>query len=86
MWRIVYFFQDWLPELWRFIKHIPGYYRLETKLQGYEPEAYSFIIKQYEKVLMHITNGRMSKPTYFADSIISLMNDVYCEDWGEMCA
>ena len=80
MWRIVFFFQGWIPALWHFIRHIPGYWRLETKLQGYEPEAYSFIIRQYEQVLMYITKGRMSKPTYFAKDVIQLMNDVFCED------
>ena len=79
MWRIGYFFQNWLPDFWQFLRHIPGYYRLETKQQGYEPEAYHFIIQQYEEVLMHITGGRMSKPTYYARDIISVADDYWCD-------
>lgn len=86
MQRVAFFFRDWIPGLWNFIRHIPGYWRLETKEQGYEPEAYNFIIHQYERILTYITKGRMSKPTYFAKDVIQLMNDVFCEyceykDW-----
>ena len=87
MWRIVYFLQNTVPELWRFIRHIPGYYRLETRQQGYEPETYHFIIQQYEEVLMDLTGGMMSKPTYYARDIIPYINDRYCEgcEYRERC-
>lgn len=80
MWRIVWVLKYWLPDFWRFLRHIPGYYRLEVKQLGYEPEAYYFIVQQYEEVLMHITGGRMSKPTYHARDIISVVNDHFCDE------
>lgn len=87
MWRIVSFFRDWLPGFFRFIRHIPGYWRLETKEQGLDPEAYDFIIRQYETVLMYITKSRMSKPTYYAHDVIRMMEDLYCEgcEYKELC-
>ena len=66
---------------WRFfqfVSHIPGYWRLERK-QGYEPVDYDFIIRQYTDVLLHITEGRLSKPTYFASDIIAMAEDLRCE-------
>jgi hypothetical protein len=87
MWRIKYLILEWITDIWRFLRHIPGYYRLERKQYGYDPETYHFIIQQYEEVLMYITGNRMSKPTYFARDIIALMNDHYCEgcEYKERC-
>lgn len=85
--QIIWFFKYQLPDFWRFLRHIPGYYRLEVKQLGYEPEAYYFIVQQYEEVLMQITGGRMSKPTYYAWDIISVVNDYFCDkcEYRERC-
>lgn len=39
-----------IRDFFRFIKWLPRYFRLH-KDYGYEPDAYDFIIRNYEKVL-----------------------------------
>lgn len=46
---------------------------------GLTPEGISFALSQYSKVICELTCGRMSKLTYDAAQIISVINDCYCD-------
>ena len=39
-----------------------------------------YILDQYQKVIVNITNGRMSYLTYPAETILSVASDIYNED------
>jgi hypothetical protein len=39
-----------------------------------------YILDQYQKVIVNITNGRMSYLTYPAEAILSVASDIYNED------
>lgn len=39
-----------------------------------------YILDQYQKVIVNITNGRMSYLTYPAEAILSAASDIYNED------
>lgn len=63
----------------RFVRLIPQFYRL-FRMNEYEPQDYEFILEQYSKVLVELTDGKLSKPRYYARDIISIVNDCYCEN------
>lgn len=42
--------------------------------------ALEYILDQYQKVIVNITNGRMSYLTYPAETILSVASDIYNED------
>ena len=77
MWRIV-FLKEWIRDIFRFILRIPGYRKLDRDC-GYEPDAYSFIIGEYEKVLCELAGGKLSKPTYYASYVIQTAEERYAE-------
>ena len=81
MWRIVHF-KWWVRDFFRFIRRIPGYRRLD-KDYGYEPDGYAFIISEYERVLCELTGGKLSKPTYSAEYVITTVEDRYAEIYEE---
>lgn len=81
MWRIV-FLKEWIRDFFRFIRRIPGYRKLDQNF-GYEPDVYTFIIGEYEKVLADLTGGKLSKPTYYADAVIAEVNARYAEIYEE---
>lgn len=45
---------------------------------GLTPDGVSFVLEQYQKVIVEITHSRMSKLSYYADDILSVANDVWC--------
>lgn len=42
-----------------------------------------YILDQYQKVIVNITNGRMSYLTYPAETILSVVSDIFNEDLKE---
>lgn len=64
--------------LFRFVRLINQFFKL-FKDYGYEPKDYIFMMEQYIKVICNLTNGRMSKPMYYANDILSEINDCYCD-------
>ena len=42
-----------------------------------------YILDQYQKVIVNITNGRMSYLTYPAETILSVASDIFNEDLKE---
>lgn len=76
LWRIKYI-PDWVKGLFRFIRRIPGYYKLD-RYWDYEPDTYTFIIDNYSEVLCSRTHF-MSKPTYYARDILTQLDDFYAE-------
>lgn len=81
MWRIVHF-KWWVRDFFRFIRRIPGYRKLDQNF-GYEPDEYTFIIGEYEKVLTDLTGGKLSKPTYYANAVIAEVEARYAEIYEE---
>ena len=81
MWRIV-FLKERIRDFFRFIRRVPGYRKLDQNF-GYEPDVYTFIIGEYEKVLSDLTGGKLSKPTYYADAGISEVEARYEEIYKE---
>ena len=43
-----------------------------------------YILDQYQKVIVNITNGRMSYLTYPAETILSVASDIYNEDFAKL--
>lgn len=73
----LYYIKQTIKELFYFIKQIPGYYKLHREY-GYDPETYSYIIENYEKVLCNRTKV-MSKPTYYWKDVIHEIDRWYEE-------
>lgn len=71
------FLRSNIKDLFYFIKCLPGYFKLHQDY-GYEPDTYSFIIQQYERVLCNRTRG-MSKPTYYWYDVVSEIDRWYEE-------
>ena len=44
-----------------------------------EPEDIRFSLLQYMTVIHELTGGLMSKLNYYANDIISLVHDLYCD-------
>ena len=65
--------------IFKFIKLIPAFFRL---FRDYEmtPKDIRFSLEQYTKVIDRLTGGRMSKVNYYADDIVSVVNDFYCDE------
>lgn len=64
--------------IFKFIRLIPAFFRL---FRDYEmtPEDIRFSLEQYTRVIDRLTGGRMSKINYYADDIVSVVNDFYCD-------
>ena len=69
-----------IKELLYFIRNIPGYFRLQINY-GCDPDIYSYIIENYEKVLCNRTKT-MSKPTYHWKDVVYELDRWY-EEWRE---
>ena len=67
--------------LFYFIKWLPGYFKLHEDY-GYEPDTYSFIIENYERVLCNRTKV-MSKPIYHWKDVVSEIDRWYEEIYEE---
>ena len=74
----LYFIKENIKELFYFIKWIPGYIKLHREY-GYEPDVYSYIIENYEKVLCNRTKV-MSKPTYHWRDVVNEIDRWYEEE------
>ena len=74
----LYFIKETIKEFLYFIKWLPGYYKLH-RTYGYEPDTYSYIIENYEKVLCNRTKV-MSKPTYHWRDVVNEIDRWYEED------
>ena len=72
--RLMFFKED-IKEFFTFITWLPRYFRLH-KNYGYEPDAYDFIIQNYEMVLTNRTRT-MSKPTYHWRDVVSEIDRWY---------
>lgn len=73
-----------IKELFYFIRNIPGYFRLQRNY-GCEPDTYSYIIENYEKVLCNRTKT-MSKPTYCWRDVVYEIDrwyEEFCEEETE---
>lgn len=46
---------------------------------GLTKEGVDFALRQYQRVICEITNGRMSKLSYYASDILAVANDVQCD-------
>lgn len=60
----------------------PMIHKVLSILEDYELEnieTLRYVIEQYQKLVCEITNGRLSKLTYPAETIISTTEDVYRE-------
>lgn len=64
--------------LFRFIKLIPAFYRLFRDSEM-EPEDIRFSLLQYQAVICDLSGGLMSKLNYYANDIINLIRDRYCD-------
>ena len=64
--------------IFRFIKFIPAFYRLFHDSEM-EPEDIRFSLLQYMTVIHELTGGLMSKLNYYANDIINLVHDRYCD-------
>ena len=62
----------------RFIRLIPKFYKLYRDYE-YEPKDYIFMMDEYIKLIFRLTNGRMSKPTYYANDILSEVYSCFCD-------
>ena len=67
-----------IKQLIKFIRNLKGYWKLQCDYE-YEPEAYEFIIEQYQTVLCERTKT-MSKPTYYARDVIGEIDKWYESD------
>jgi hypothetical protein len=47
---------------------------------GLTPDGVQFALEQYQRVICEITHNRMSKLSYFASDILSVANDVQCDE------
>lgn len=67
--------------IFKFIKLIPAFYRL---FRDYEmkPEDIQFSLEQYLNVIHELTYGMMSKLNYYAEDIIKLVHDRFCNHYG----
>ena len=74
---ILYCLKENIKDIFLFIKWIPGYFRLHKNYR-YEPDAYSFIIENYESVLCNRTKT-MSKPTYYWQDVVAEIDRWYEE-------
>ena len=63
----------------RFIRLIPQWFKLYMDYE-HEPKDYIFMMDQYIKVICRLTGGRMSKPTYYANDIISEVTNHFCDE------
>lgn len=75
--RLLFIKED-IKEFFIFIKWLPGYFRLHRNY-GYEPDGYSFIIENYEMVLINRTKT-MSKPIHSWENVICEIDKWYEED------
>lgn len=66
-----------MKRLFNFIKAIKGFWKLYNDYE-YDGETIEFIIENYEKVLDSRTKT-MSKPTYYANDVISELDEWYEE-------
>ena len=46
---------------------------------GLTPDGIEFALQQYQKVICEITHSRMSKLSYYADDILRVANEVWCD-------
>ena len=75
--RLIFLKED-IKEFLMFVKWLPDYFRLH-KNYGYDPDAYSFIIENYEMVLTSRTKT-MSKPTYHWQDVVCEIDKWYEDD------
>lgn len=64
--------------IFKFIRLIPAFFRLFRDYEM-EPKDIRFSLEQYTRVIDRLTGGRMSKINYYADDIVSVVNDFYCD-------
>lgn len=64
--------------IFKFIKLIPAFFRLFCDYEM-TPEDIRFSLKQYTIVIDRLTGGVLSKINYYADDIVSFVNDIYCD-------
>lgn len=72
-----YLFCEWIKQFFRFLKSIESFYKFYSDYE-YDGETCEFIVEQYTQVLCNRTSV-MSKPTYYADDVISQLDKWYSD-------
>lgn len=60
--------QDAIRAFFRFIKFLPGFYRL-NRFWGENPKYYGWVIRQYVTVMDTLTGGKLKNPSHDAMTV-----------------
>ena len=66
-------------EFWKDLIYKDG--KLDEEQVLRELEDYYFAINEVPKVYMHITNGKLSKIMYYADTVIAEADDIISKEY-----
>ena len=51
-----------------------------SEYHGLTEDGVDYALRKYQKIISHITHGRLSKLSYNADDVIRMVDDLQCED------